>query len=524
MVKPWVVLKFGGSSVAEPAHWHTISHAVAQKHQQGLRPILVFSALKNVSNLLEALLHQALAGVHPNALQQLKELHINFASQLHLEVNELLRPIFEQLNEDCSAITKSQQISPQRHAKILAAGELLSTTIGCHYLNQCTELTQIGLSCHWLDIRKVLIANPQPDPWHQYTSATCDYQYSASLDQTLSDLNKVIVTQGFIAANELGETVLLGREGSDTSAAYIGAKLKACSIEIWTDVPGIFTTNPRELSRARQIKSLTYQQAHHLAALGAKVLHPRALSPAQEYQIPVQVKSTSLPKETGTTIGKEAIEGEAIEGATIKRNTSEATRIRETSTASHNPNQALPSSQSAEYLYAITSETPINLIKLTALPQPPNQKALLAEHASKVIAYLGSLGFDLITQQPDQTKANLVFKYSNSDKAEPAVSSLIEHLQQELADQAIIAISAGYACVSLCFSQLKVNQVNTLRSLLAENELPLIDCLVSKAKNSISLISHSQHRLAISQLIHASYIENQADRNIFGKSWLEYEQ
>ena len=99
----WIVLKFGGSSVAEAEHWQTIADQVSDHIQNDVRPVLVLSALKNVSNLLEAMLHQALAGVYPNAISHLKELHLGFATQLGLSIHSELDPIFEILEKQCEA-------------------------------------------------------------------------------------------------------------------------------------------------------------------------------------------------------------------------------------------------------------------------------------------------------------------------------------------------------------------------------------------------------------------------------------
>ena len=125
MNQNWIILKFGGSSVGEIHHWRTITEQVQHQLEQGHRPLLVLSALKNVSNLLEALLHQSLAGVHANAIFQLKELHIGFASQLGLNGEQLLASHFDKLVTFCETIHQQQKITPEDHAKVLAIGELL---------------------------------------------------------------------------------------------------------------------------------------------------------------------------------------------------------------------------------------------------------------------------------------------------------------------------------------------------------------------------------------------------------------
>jgi diaminopimelate decarboxylase/aspartate kinase len=119
----------------------------------------------------------------------------------------------------------------------------------------------------------------------------------------------VVITQGFIARDSEGNTCLLGRGGSDTSAAYLGAKLRAKQIEIWTDVPGMFSANPRATPSARLIRALHYDEAQEIATSGAKVLHPRCLLPARQYQIPLYVYATQTPDLEGTLITGEAVQG-----------------------------------------------------------------------------------------------------------------------------------------------------------------------------------------------------------------------
>jgi bifunctional diaminopimelate decarboxylase / aspartate kinase len=112
----------------------------------------------------------------------------------------------------------------------------------------------------------------------------------------------VVITQGFIAANAEGDTVLLGRGGSDTSSAYFAAKLSAARLEIWTDVPGLFSANPRAVPTARLLRQLHYDEAQEIASNGAKVLHPRCVLPVRQYKIPLHVYATQAPHLEGTVV------------------------------------------------------------------------------------------------------------------------------------------------------------------------------------------------------------------------------
>ena len=128
------------------------------------------------------------------------------------------------------------------------------------------------------------------------------------------------MTQGFIASDAAGDTVLLGRGGSDTSAAYLAAKLAAQRLEIWTDVPGMFSANPRATPQARLLRSLHYDEAQEIASSGAKVLHPRCILPAKSQQIPIAVYATQCPQIEGTHISAEGGDGAAqVKAVCIKK-------------------------------------------------------------------------------------------------------------------------------------------------------------------------------------------------------------
>ena len=135
-----------------------------------------------------------------------------------------------------------------------------------------------------------------------YLSAKCDAEPDANLREAFEALGGVVLTQGFIARNAWGETVLLGRGGSDTSAAYFAARLDARRIEIWTDVPGMFTADPRVVPSARLLLALHYDEAQELASAGSSVLHPRCLSPLRASTIPLFIRCTTAPEVNGTVV------------------------------------------------------------------------------------------------------------------------------------------------------------------------------------------------------------------------------
>ncbi|HEY6893823.1 MAG TPA: bifunctional aspartate kinase/diaminopimelate decarboxylase, partial [Rhodanobacteraceae bacterium] len=160
------------------------------------------------------------------------------------------------------------------------------------------------LTAGWLDAREHLRAEalPNQNAWGRYLSASVAAVPDAALARALAERGDVFVTQGFIARNANGETVVLGRGGSDTSAGYFGALLKAELVEIWTDVPGMFSANPRQVPEARLLARLDYEEAQEIATTGAKVLHPRCLSPLRRAGVPLAIKDTNRPHLAGTEI------------------------------------------------------------------------------------------------------------------------------------------------------------------------------------------------------------------------------
>ncbi len=296
MSSSWVVLKFGGTSVASAARWRTIAGIVQERLSEGLRPVVVCSALAGVSDALEDLLAKALRGDGEEAVEALRARHAEMAAELGVSV-EVLEPELELLDRLTLGISLTREASPRLRAQVMATGELMSTRLGAAWMRGS------GLDVAWLDARDCLRSEPEPEPHRHYLSARCLWERDASLQQELGAYPAgVLLTQGFIARDAAGHTVLLGRGGSDTSAATFAARLDACRCEIWTDVPGMFTANPRQVPEARLLAALDYDEAQEIASLGAKVLHPRAVPPVREAGIPLHVLCTARPEMAGTVI------------------------------------------------------------------------------------------------------------------------------------------------------------------------------------------------------------------------------
>ncbi|MEO6194709.1 MAG: bifunctional aspartate kinase/diaminopimelate decarboxylase [Thermoanaerobaculia bacterium] len=302
MAPSWVVLKFGGTSVSTPERWATIADLVRRRIGEGLRPLVVCSALSGVSDRLEALLAAAVAdtgGGHEESLAAIEERHLELGVGLGLAAAELLRSDFEELSRVALAASLLREAGPALKARVMAFGELLSTRLGAAFLESR------GIPTAWHDARTSLVAREESPAAgaRAYLSATCDFERDEALIAHLGEPPaRAVITQGFIARNREGQTVLLGRGGSDTSAAYFAARLGAARCEIWTDVPGLFTANPALLPSARLLRALDYDEAQEIASMGAKVLHPRSIPPLRRHGIPLHVLSTDRPEAPGTVI------------------------------------------------------------------------------------------------------------------------------------------------------------------------------------------------------------------------------
>jgi diaminopimelate decarboxylase/aspartate kinase len=304
---PWVVLKFGGTSVSTAERWQTIASLAEARLAEGLRPLIVCSALSGISDRLEQMLALAVQANpqnnHEAALSAIEARHRELGAALGLpdDGGPLLRADFEELSRLALAASLLREAGPKLKARVMAFGEILSTRLGAAYLQAR------GLAAVWHDARESLVVLDDPraaaNLGRAYLSAICDFERDEALSERLTALpGQIVLTQGFIARNSAGETVLLGRGGSDTSAALFAARLGAERCEIWTDVPGMFTANPAILPSARLLRALDYEEAQEIATTGGKVLHPRSIPPLRAHRIPLWVLCTQRPEIAGTVI------------------------------------------------------------------------------------------------------------------------------------------------------------------------------------------------------------------------------
>ena len=306
----WVVKKFGGTSVSAAARWGTIAAQARQGLEAGKHVLIVVSAVSGVTNLLSGICEEGEPEVRQALLQDVENLHRGLIRALDL--GEC--PQFEQFH---AALVNSVALlatapGPAERAVVLAYGELMSSALGAQ------ALRQRGLPALWQDARLMLTTADKPAT--SFLTARCLCEPDPELESRLAGAGSLHITQGFIAADSAGRTRLLGRGGSDTSAAYLAASLQAEALEIWTDVPGMFSADPRVVPDARLLNNLGYREAQELASMGAKVLHPPSILPARKFAIPLFIKDTSRPEFAGTCITARDRDAEAqVKGVVSRR-------------------------------------------------------------------------------------------------------------------------------------------------------------------------------------------------------------
>ncbi len=305
----FTVAKFGGTSVA---NYHAMSCCAAIIQQNPATRIVVISACSGVTNLLVELANgvpndqqrqiiiQQLADIHYSIINSLDE-----QDQVRSAINDLLDTVRQAA--DAAALDVSKKLTDH----LVACGELMST----YLLTQL--LRERGIAAVRFDIRQVM----RTDDHYGRAEPQLDVLHSLINEQLLPLCQQqVVVTQGFIGADQQGNTTTLGRGGSDYSAALIAEAINANGLEIWTDVPGIYTTDPRIAAKAAPIAEISFSEASEMANFGAKILHPSTLVPAIRHGIPVFVGSSQAPQEGGTWIRRQVASTPLFRALTLRGN------------------------------------------------------------------------------------------------------------------------------------------------------------------------------------------------------------
>ncbi len=293
-----IVLKFGGTSVAN-AEMMDKALSIAESRLERA-PVLVSSAMANITDLLQELAKLLGSGDESGAekiLATIEERHISCASSFITGANlegctADLKAVISELRALIKALAILKEWSKRSNDAILAFGERLSTIILAY------RARERGMKADLYDSRELIKTDDnftQAAPIEDLTNRLI----SSAIKPKPGSL---AILQGFIASTTGGATTTLGRGGSDYTATIVGAALKAEEVEIWTDVNGIMTSDPRIVKTAKTIGKISYREAAELAYFGAKVIHPATIQPAINLGIPVWVKNTFQPEQAGTEI------------------------------------------------------------------------------------------------------------------------------------------------------------------------------------------------------------------------------
>jgi aspartate kinase len=295
-----VVMKFGGSSVVDAAAIDRVIGIVEGERGRGGAPVVVVSALGGVTDALLALAHQSRAGDATevqHGVAALEARHLQQAARLGVPpgvAQQALQPVVGELMAALDTVHGQRAIEPRALDLIAATGELLSSRV------VAAAMAVRGLDAVWVDARELVLTDDRytcAAPRAEEMNEACRRLLTPWLDAA-----RVPVTGGFIGRAPDGSTTTLGRGGSDYSASLIGAAIGASDIQIWTDVDGMLTADPRIVYDAEVVRHLSFAEASELAYFGAKVLHPSTIFPAVSRNIPVRILNSRRPEAEGTLI------------------------------------------------------------------------------------------------------------------------------------------------------------------------------------------------------------------------------
>jgi bifunctional diaminopimelate decarboxylase / aspartate kinase len=465
---PWVVLKFGGRSVSTAENWAIIARLIRERLDEGVRPVVVHSALVGVSNALIALLDAAGAGGETDdKLAKIRAQHDALARELEVDP-KMFDERFAALAQVIAGVRLIGEVSPRVHARVLANGELAATELGAAYLRST------GLDVAWLDIRDHLESATLRDQTERarFISARCDFSEDKELQKRFAAIDGIVLSQGFIARNAQGETVLLGRGGSDTSAAYLAAKLEARRLEIWTDAPGFFSADPKAVPSARLIKTLHYREAQEIASAGGGILHPRSISPVRASGIPLYLKCTTHPEWEGSVI-------------------------------SNAPGDDQPQ------LKAISHRTGITLVSMESM-EMWHQVGFLAD-AFDIFREHG-ISVDLISTSESNVTVSI-------DTAQNVTTpAAIEALADDLRKLCKVTIIGDCAAITLVGQRIRtiLHEIAPVLEVFQEQQVHL----VTQAANDLNLtfVVSSEHAYRLVQHLHGLLVDKFAG-GVFGETW-----
>jgi aspartokinase/homoserine dehydrogenase 1 len=294
------VLKFGGTSVGSASSIKTVADIVASYHRNQVQCAVVVSAMSGVTDRLIALSQQAAVGdeAYLDALKELEKYHFDAARELisvHAQsrVFAFLKTLFNELDDLLHGTFLLRERSARTLDLVLSFGERLSAYLISQYMKE------LGIDTQFLDARTVIRTDAD------FNAAKVDFTATNQQIAAYFDNNKALqIITGFVASTAENETTTLGRGGSDYTASIFGAALNAEEVEIWTDVDGVMTADPRQVKNAFSLEAISYLEAMEMSHFGAKVIYPPTIQPVLSQNIPLRIRNTFNREFPGTLISR----------------------------------------------------------------------------------------------------------------------------------------------------------------------------------------------------------------------------
>ncbi|MDX1582754.1 MAG: bifunctional aspartate kinase/diaminopimelate decarboxylase [Thermoanaerobaculia bacterium] len=466
----WRILKFGGRSTETPEDWKAIVQVLRDRLGEGTRPLVILAAQRGVTRRIDNTIERAIRGQIDPDVEQIRIDHLERARSLRAGVDDaqFLREEIEQLRAGLSEIVQAGKASPRERASLLALGERMMIRLGTAILRS------EGLSVASVEADGILRVRTAPEisEARRYLRARCTARIDEDLIEELGRIEAdVIVTEGFIAANDQSETVLLGWGGSDASAACLAVKLDADRAELWKDVPGLFTTDPRIVPSARLLRTVDYDEAEEMATSGAEIIHPAAIAPLRDASIPLEIRSIRKPDAEHTVIGDRA-----VRGAQVK---------------------------------AISSRRGITLISIDTT-RMWHEVGFLARIFEVLAGY--DLSIDLVTT----SETNVTVSLDPVSDLEPAV---IGKAVQALRSFCKAETIKPCAIVSLIGRDLRKILPELSPALTALDEQPVHLISQSASDVDFTFVVDEQYADRVVRRLHATFFDHQPIDDIFGPSW-----
>ena len=314
-----IVMKFGGTSVANFEAITRTIFIIGGKLDQ--KPVVVVSALSKVTDLLYRISDAAASRNEAETkelLSQLRQRHVDLAAELLAqsmmkdEAIAKVNALCDALESIAMAVCSLGELSDRNKAIIISNGEYLSSTIIAYAMNSK------GIRTKWVDARGMMVTN------NSYLKAEPDMAAIVEkVPGVVADAYEgmdAIITQGFVGVTRDGDPTVLGRGGSDYSASLIGMAVDAERIEIWTDVDGVRTADPRSVKNTKYLEKISFEEAAEMAHFGAKVLHPLTIEPAVKKNIPIYVLNSMNPSGKGTAILRNELIEDGVKSVSFKEN------------------------------------------------------------------------------------------------------------------------------------------------------------------------------------------------------------